>query len=130
MLPSWKKSCLTFFQSVYRRHFFIKILNAKKLEEAIFLAEDQAYIRKQLKKEGLAAFVADGSVLPRESGISSRPMKDSIPFRSPETLRITMELPHKGTITGMGIPGGHYPDRRRRISRQIHPPQCAGTWRL
>ena len=50
--------------------------------------------------------MADGSVLPRESGISSRPMKDSIPFRSPETLRITMELPHKGTITGMGIPEG------------------------
>ena len=90
----------------YSLVFLYKNLNAKKLEEAIFLAEDQAYIRKQLKKEGLAAFVADGSVLPRESGISSRPMKDSIPFRSPETLRITMTLPHKGKITGMGIPEG------------------------
>ena len=31
-------------------------------------------------------------------------MKDSTPFRSPDSLRVTMELPHKGTITGMGIP--------------------------
>ena len=104
--PELKKILFDFLPICVQKAFLYKNLNAKKLEEAIFLAEDQAYIRKQLKKEGLAAFVADGSVLPRESGISSRPMKDSIPFRSPETLRITMELPHKGTITGMGIPEG------------------------
>ncbi len=104
--PELEKILFDFLPICVQKAFLYKNLNAKKLEEAIFLAEDQAYIRKQLKKEGLAAFVADGSVLPRESGISSRPMKDSIPFRSPETLRITMELPHKGTITGMGIPEG------------------------
>ena len=101
-----EKILFEFLPICVQKAFLYKNLNAKKLEEAIFLAEDQAYIRKQLKKEGLAAFVADGSVLPRESGISSRPMKDSIPFRSPETLRITMTLPHKGKITGMGIPEG------------------------
>nr|WP_294444288.1 ABC-ATPase domain-containing protein [uncultured Blautia sp.] len=104
--PELEKILFDFLPICVQKAFLYKNLNAKKLEEAIFLAEDQAYIRKQLKKESLAAFVADGSVLPRESGISSRPMKDSIPFRSPETLRITMELPHKGTITGMGIPEG------------------------
>ena len=101
-----EKILFEFLPICVQKAFLYKNLNAKKLEEAIFLAEDQAYIRKQLKKEGLAAFVADGSVLPRESGISSRPMKDSIPFQSPDTLRVTMTLPHKGKITGMGIPEG------------------------
>ena len=104
--PELEKILFDFLPICVQKAFLYKNLNAKKLEEAIFLAEDQAYIRKQLKKEGLAAFVADGSVLPRESGISSRPMKDSIPFRSPETLRITMTLPHKGKMIGMGIPKG------------------------
>ncbi|MCQ4775963.1 ABC-ATPase domain-containing protein, partial [Lacrimispora saccharolytica] len=51
-------------------------------------------------------FVADGAILPRESGVSSRPMKGAKAFSSPESLRISMQLPHKGTITGMGIPEG------------------------
>ena len=33
-------------------------------------------------------------------------MKNSVPFVSPESLRVSMELPHRGTITGMGIPCG------------------------
>ena len=76
------------------------------LRKAICLAEDQAFIRQELKKRSLAAFVSDGAILPRESGISSRPMKNSVPFVSPESLRVSMELPHRGTITGMGIPCG------------------------
>ena len=101
-----EKILFEFLPICVQKAFLYKNLNAKKLEEAIFLAEDQAYIREQLKKEALAAFVADGAILPRESGISSRPMKDSIPFQSPDTLRVTMTLPHKGKITGMGIPEG------------------------
>lgn len=101
-----EKILFEFLPICVQKAFLYKNLNAKKLEEAIFLAEDQAYIREQLKKEALAAFVADGAILPRESGISSHPMKDSIPFQSPDTLRVTMTLPHKGKITGMGIPEG------------------------
>lgn len=86
--------------------FYYRNLNAKALKAAIELAEDQAYIRQQLKERKLVAFVADQAVLPRESGVSSRPMKDATPFLSPDSLRVTMELPHKGTITGMGIPAG------------------------
>ena len=101
-----EKILFDFLPICVQKAFLYKNLDAKKLEEAIFLAEDQAYIREQLKKEALAAFVADGAILPRESGISSHPMKDSIPFQSPDTLRVTMTLPHKGKITGMGIPEG------------------------
>lgn len=101
-----EKILFEFLPICVQKAFLYKNLNAKKLEEAIFLAEDQAYIREQLKKISLTAFVADGAILPRESGISSRPMKGSVPFLSPDSLRVTMELPHKGKITGMGVPEG------------------------
>ena len=104
--PELEKILFDFLPICVQKSFFYRNLDAKNLEQSIFLAEDQYFIRKELVHRSLAAFVADGATLPRESGISSRPMKNSIPFTSPETLRITMELPHKGIITGMGIPQG------------------------
>lgn len=85
---------------------YYKNLDAKRLEEAIALAEDQQAIREQLKEKKLVAFIANGSVLPRESGISSHPMKHAKVFTSPESLQVSMELPHKGTVYGMGIKQG------------------------
>lgn len=81
-------------------------LEADRLQKAADLAEDQEYIREMLPKMGLCAFVADESILPRESGVSSRPMKGAVPFRSPREMTIAMDLPHRGKITGMGIPKG------------------------
>ena len=79
---------------------------AKNLEKAVFLADDISFIRKELKNLGLCAFIADGSSLPRASGISCLPMKDAVPFRSPESLQVTLKLPHKGETRGMGIKKG------------------------
>lgn len=70
------------------------------------LAEDQKYIREQLKEQGLVAFVANGAILPRESGVSSRPMKKAVAFASPKSLEVTMRLPHHGELKGMGIKRG------------------------
>lgn len=81
-------------------------LNPKSVSDVIHLAEDQHYIRTQLPLHGLTAFVADGAILPRESGVSSRPMKNAIPFQSPESLRVTLDLPHHGPLKGMGIKKG------------------------
>lgn len=78
----------------------------ERLQEAIDLADDQKALREELVKRKLAAFVADGAVLPRESGISDLPMKKAVAFRAPKNLRMEMDLPHKGKITGMGIPEG------------------------
>lgn len=78
----------------------------QRLQDAVFLADDQKALREELEKRKLAAFVADGSVLPRESGISDLPMKGAVAFQSPETLRMQICLPHRGVITGMGIPEG------------------------
>lgn len=78
----------------------------QELEKTIFLAEDQHFIREEMKKQDIVAFVADNSILPRESGVSDRPLKDSIPFYSPETMAVTFTLPHKGNMRGMGIKKG------------------------
>lgn len=88
------------------RALYYQNLDAKSVRAAIDLAEDQQAIREHLQEMGLVAFVANGSVLPRESGISSRPMKGAKEFVSPKSLEVTMELPHKGTIRGMGIRKG------------------------
>ena len=78
----------------------------QELESAIFLAEDQQYIRRELERRKLAAFVADGAILPRHSGVSDRPMADAIPFSAPETMAVTLDLPHRGSLRGLGIPEG------------------------
>lgn len=104
--PELEKILFDFLPICVHKAFFYRNLDPEALRKAICLAEDQAFIRQELKKRSLAAFVSDGAILPRESGISSRPMKNSVPFVSPESLRVSMELPHRGTITGMGIPCG------------------------
>ena len=81
-------------------------IDTDKAEHVMELSVDQEYIRRSLKKLELIAFVADGSILPRESGISGKPMKNAIPFSSPDSMKITLDLPYKGTITGMGIKKG------------------------
>lgn len=89
-----------------RKSLYYARIDQNKLKQAICLCEDQQYIREKLPELSLCAFVADGSILPRESGISERPMKGAVPFQSPQSLRVTMDLPNKGKITGMGIPRG------------------------
>jgi predicted ABC-class ATPase len=69
--------------------------------------EDADHLRRRLPELGLVAFVADGSILPRESGASDRPLREgAVPFEGPEELRVSVELPNRGEIVGMGIPGG------------------------
>ncbi len=69
--------------------------------------EDAAYLRGRLASLGLVAFVEDGAVLPRESGASDRPLREgAVPFEAPEELRVTVEVPNRGEVSGMGIPEG------------------------
>ena len=83
-----------------------KNIPQNELLQVISLSEDQAFMRAELPRLGLVAFIADGSILPRESGISDRPMQGAIPFVSPDSLSVTLSLPHKGCVRGMGIPKG------------------------
>ena len=63
---------------------YYKNLNQQEVKKCIELAEDQHYIRRELTKRRLIAFVANGSILPRESGVSQKPMKGAIAFEAPE----------------------------------------------
>lgn len=70
--------------------------------------EDADAVRSMLAERGLIAFVADGSILPRSSGVDDRPMRgeEVIPFDSPESLRVGFSLPNAGTVAGMGVGEG------------------------
>ncbi|QIN77291.1 ATPase [Rubrobacter marinus] len=69
--------------------------------------EDADDLRRQLPGLGLVAYVANGAVLPRESGASDRPLGEgAVPFRSPEEYRVSVTLPNGGEVSGMGIPEG------------------------
>lgn len=81
-------------------------LDAAQLDAVARLAQDQESIRRQLPGLGLKAFLANGSVLPRQSGVSSRPMKDAVKFVSPKAYEVTLKVPNRGEISGMGIPSG------------------------
>ncbi|WP_431873137.1 ABC-ATPase domain-containing protein [Nocardiopsis eucommiae] len=69
---------------------------------------DAVALRAGLADRGLVAFVADGAILPRRSGVSDEPMAGEgvVPFDAPESLRVSVDLPHAGTVTGMGVPEG------------------------
>ncbi len=78
-------------------------LNKSSIKNRIELSEDQSYIRKYLKENNLVAFIANGSILPRESGISTKPLKNGLKFSSPKSMEIEINLPFKGKLKGMGI---------------------------
>jgi predicted ABC-class ATPase len=101
-----EKMLFSFLPKSAEASLFYKNINQKELLSAIHLSDDQNYVREQLPLLNLCAFVADGAILPRESGISAKPMKHSVPFESPDSFRITLNLPHYGSLSGMGIPNG------------------------
>lgn len=70
------------------------------------LAEDHAHVQQLLEEQGLVAFVRDGAILPRASGVSSRPLANAVPWQSPPSLRVTLSTLHHGDVTGLGLPEG------------------------
>jgi predicted ABC-class ATPase len=81
--------------------------NQGALYRHIQTAEDADWLRAQLAGQGLVAFVADGALLPRRSGVDDRPLREgAIRFQSPASLRVEFALPNAGRVSGMGIPAG------------------------
>ncbi|OGE24404.1 MAG: ATPase [Candidatus Dadabacteria bacterium RIFCSPHIGHO2_12_FULL_53_21] len=83
-------------------------LDGDALYRHIETAEDADFLRNEIEGLGCVSFIAEGSVLPRASGIDPGPMSadEAVPFESPPSLRMDVELPNRGQITGMGIPKG------------------------
>ena len=101
-----EKMLVEFLPRVVSNTLYYDKTKERQYRQVAELAEDQRFIRGELKKRNLVAFVANGAILPRESGVSSRPMKQAVAFESPKSLEITLQLPNKGEIKGMGIPQG------------------------
>lgn len=66
---------------------------------------DRAVVLRELETRGLAAFVPDGAVLPRASGISEDPLEGAIPFEAPAEMAVTLNVNGRD-VRGMGIPKG------------------------
>jgi predicted ABC-class ATPase len=89
-------------------------LDGSGVYAAVETAEDADALRAALSAADFAggtklvAFVADGAVLPRRSGVDERPMdrREAVPFTAPEHFRVEITLPNRGGISGMGIPRG------------------------
>jgi predicted ABC-class ATPase len=77
--------------------------DARRFVETV---EDAVALREALAGRGLVAFVADGAVLPRRSGVDDRPLPDAVPFAAPESLRVTLSTPNAGDVRGLGVPEG------------------------
>jgi len=96
---------------VIARSLYWKALDQDKLKAHVLSVEDQEAARAQLASHGLVAFVANGSILPRKSGVDDRPMttKDDpnlVTFQSPVALEVEIEVPNLGPVSGMGIKRG------------------------
>ena len=86
----------------------LKSLDEEEIIRHVKICEDQDHIRNILKEHKLVSFIKNGSILPRRSGISDSPLpaSESVAFKSPPQLEITLEAPNEGKLTGMGIPRG------------------------
>ncbi len=92
---------------VVRRALTPEGVSVDRARPHVETVEDTEHLRDLLNSLGLLAFVADGSVLPRESGASDRPLREgAVPFEGPEELRVSVELPNRGEVSGMGVPEG------------------------
>lgn len=82
---------------------------AEYLEELVHHVrtyEDHRALQDHLAANNWVAFVADGSMLARSSGISQLPLRDGVPFTSPDSLRQEVTLPHAGVVSGMAVGTG------------------------
>jgi predicted ABC-class ATPase len=97
--------------AIVKQSLFFHSLAAQEVKRHVDVVEDQEALRAELWHKGLVAFVANGSVLPRTSGVDERPLVASeetqvIPFSSPPDLEIMLTAPNQGEIKGMGMPAG------------------------
>lgn len=92
---------------VVEQSLCIRNLKTHELRNHIKVAEDQEVLRRWVEERGLVAFIGNGSMLPRRSGVDDRPLQMyAVNFQSPPELEVEVELPHRGILRGMGIPQG------------------------
>jgi predicted ABC-class ATPase len=87
---------------------FGEALPENAMKRHVQTVEDQETLRHALEEKDLVAFVANGALLPRRSGIDQRPLAGNraVLFESPPSLEVEIDTPNAGKIRGMGIPKG------------------------
>jgi predicted ABC-class ATPase len=93
---------------IVKQSLYKESIDMAGLKKHLETAEDAEYLRAQLEPLGLVAFIAHNAILPRKSGTSDEPLskEETVPFSTPESLQVEIELPNAGKIKGMGIPRG------------------------
>jgi len=92
-------------------------LDLEALEQHMAAVEDQEALRRALPAHNLVAFVGNDAILARQSGIDDHPLKDAIPFQSPESLTVRIDTPQQRHRGRHGGTTGHYAGGWRRFSR-------------
>ncbi len=105
------KECVKLFSEilppVWEECLLAKSLDLNKVQQALETLEDYSSLCQLLNQNHWASFVADGSLLPRASGISDLPLKKGgVHFSAPEELSAEIQLPHGGKVRGMPVPLG------------------------
>ncbi|WP_339285890.1 ABC-ATPase domain-containing protein [Oceanobacillus sp. FSL K6-3682] len=110
----------------------------RDIEKTVQLADQQEAIWKAMKVNNWVSFIANGSILPRKSGVSDLPAKGAVAFKSPEEDEVELELPHDKIVKGMAvkkgvtlITGGGYHGKStliQAIERGVYP-HCEGDGR-
>ena len=77
-----------------------------RLVRHVATLEDHRALTATVARNGWVAFLADGSVLPRRSGVSDDPLDGGVPLQAPESMAATVELPHSGTVRGTVVEAG------------------------
>lgn len=88
------------------RALLYQSLSPQAIRQHVETAEDADWLRQQLSARRLVAFVPNGAILPRRSGVDDRPLLEPIAFRSPEPLQVELNCPNRGSVKGLGIPTG------------------------
>lgn len=79
---------------------------AEDVERWQHCALQHAELTRQLDDAGLVAFVADGSILPRASGVNEKPLQGAVPMKAPDALRVELRDLQGASLPGLGIPRG------------------------
>ena len=77
-----------------------------RLVRHVAALEDHRALRATVARNGWVSFLADGSVLPRRSGVSDEPLDGGIPLQAPDSMAATVELPHAGSVRGTVVEAG------------------------
>lgn len=82
-------------------------LSGEQIEHAVQLRNQQEEIRAKMRENDWVAFIANGSILPRKSGVNDKPLNKAVPFVSPAENEVSITLPHRSEpIKGMAIQKG------------------------